>query len=83
MHRFFCNNKFENHFILDDDLMHHIKVARLENDEFLINCDGIFFKCKLQNKTNIATIIQQLDINHEYQKDLVLATPIIKIDRFE
>ncbi|AJM71539.1 16S rRNA (uracil(1498)-N(3))-methyltransferase [Mycoplasma yeatsii] len=83
MHRFFCNNKFENHFILDDDLMHHIKVARLENDEFLTNYDGVFFKCKLQNKTNIATIIEKLDINHEYRKDLVLAAPIIKIDRFE
>lgn len=83
MHRFFCDNKENNSFLLDKDLLHHIKVARLENDNFLINYQNQFYKCKLNKTTLCADIIEQVNIDNEYKKDLVLAAPIIKPERFE
>ncbi|QSF13817.1 16S rRNA (uracil(1498)-N(3))-methyltransferase [Mycoplasma sp. Mirounga ES2805-ORL] len=81
MHKFFVSEKKDNYFILDNEILNHIKVARLENDIFLCNFKGIFYECKLENKKGL--ILNKLDINNEYKNNLVLACPIIKQKRFE
>lgn len=82
MHRFFVTKKSDqDHFELSKEILNHIKVARVEKEEFLCNYQDIFYKCKLEN--NKALIIEKLDINHEFNKPVILAAPIIKIKRFE
>ncbi|WP_029608765.1 16S rRNA (uracil(1498)-N(3))-methyltransferase [Mycoplasma simbae] len=83
MHRFFCDRKENEHFVLDESTLHHVKVARLQNENFLINYDNNFYVCSLVSNTNLAKIIEKVDINHEFSQDLVLSAPIIKPDRFE
>ncbi|QBF34499.1 16S rRNA (uracil(1498)-N(3))-methyltransferase [Mycoplasmopsis phocirhinis] len=83
MHRFFVKQKINNSFVLDKDLIHHLKVARLFNEEFLVNFETQFYRCCYNKNTNFADIIEKLNINNEYQNDLVLAAPIIKGERFE
>ncbi|WP_029513020.1 16S rRNA (uracil(1498)-N(3))-methyltransferase [Mycoplasmopsis iners] len=82
MNRFFVKNKIdENTFELDENILKHIKVARLKNENFYCNYQGKFYVCKLEN--NNATILEEVNINHEYKNEVVLAAPIIKIPRFE
>lgn len=81
MHRFFVNDKQGNFFVLDKDILKHIKSARLENENILCNYKNEFYECKVENK--FAKIIKKLDINNEYKNDVILAAPIIKIKRFE
>ncbi|MGY5139632.1 16S rRNA (uracil(1498)-N(3))-methyltransferase [Mycoplasmopsis gallinarum] len=82
MHRFFVNKLIDNsYFELENEQLKHIKVARLEKDHFLCNYRSIFYECYLEN--NRAYIVQKLNINHEYQNEVILAAPIIKIKRFE
>ncbi|UUD34712.1 16S rRNA (uracil(1498)-N(3))-methyltransferase [Mycoplasmopsis caviae] len=82
MHRFFVDKKIDNeHFELSVQILKHIKVARVENEEFICTYEGEFYKCKLKNKT--AYIIEKLNLNNEFNKPLILAAPIIKIKRFE
>ncbi|MBU4690683.1 16S rRNA (uracil(1498)-N(3))-methyltransferase [Mycoplasma sp. ES3157-GEN-MYC] len=83
MHRFFVNEKIGNTFKLDDQTLHHIKVARLSKDNFLINFQGEFYECQLETDTNLARIIRKININHEFNNNLILAAPIIKPERFE
>ncbi|MBU4689709.1 16S rRNA (uracil(1498)-N(3))-methyltransferase [Mycoplasma zalophidermidis] len=83
MHRFFVNEKLENTFKLDDQTLHHIKVARLSKDNFLVNYQSEFYECQLETNTNLAKIIRKVNINHEFDNDLILAAPIIKPERFE
>lgn len=83
MHRFFCDTKQGDYFILDKELLRHIKVARLQNDQFLINFQGEFYKCNLIANTNKAIIHSKENIDHEFKGDIVLAAPIIKPSRFE
>ncbi|MCT4469889.1 16S rRNA (uracil(1498)-N(3))-methyltransferase [Mycoplasma sp. HS2188] len=83
MHRFFVSQKINNSFVLDSDLLHHLKVARLFDDEFLLNYHNEFYRCRYNKDTNQADIIAKVELNHEYQSDLVLAAPVIKGERFE
>ncbi|VEU75285.1 RsmE family RNA methyltransferase [Mycoplasmopsis maculosa] len=81
MHRFFVKEKKDNYFILDESILKHIKIARLENDFFYCNYESEFYKCKLENKK--ALIIEKENINHEFNNEVILAAPIIKIKRYE
>ncbi|WP_338822965.1 16S rRNA (uracil(1498)-N(3))-methyltransferase [Mycoplasmopsis felifaucium] len=81
MHRFFVKNKENDFFILDNEIMQHIKSARLEKDHFLCNYEGSFYECILEDKK--AKILNKLEIDHEYRKQVILAVPIIKIKRYE
>ncbi|KKB27006.1 Ribosomal RNA small subunit methyltransferase [Mycoplasmopsis meleagridis] len=82
MHRFFVNKKIENnYFELDDKLINHIKVARLEKDIFLCNYLNEFYECVFENQK--AKIIRKKNINNEFKNEIILAAPIIKIERFE
>lgn len=83
MHRFFVEEKEDNSFILTEQVIHHLKVARLFNEHFLVNYQNEFYECVYNSKTQKADIIDKVNINNEYQNDLILAAPIIKIDRFE
>ncbi|WP_027120618.1 16S rRNA (uracil(1498)-N(3))-methyltransferase [Mycoplasmopsis lipofaciens] len=82
MHRFFVENKInQDYFELSKENLKHIKVARLENEFFLCNYLGCFYKCILEN--NLAKIIETTNINNEAKYQIILACPIIKIKRFE
>ncbi|BAP01024.1 ribosomal RNA small subunit methyltransferase E [Mycoplasmopsis californica HAZ160_1] len=83
MHRFFCDQKDGDTFVLDSNLLHHIKVARLENENFLINYKNQFYECFFEKNTEKAHIIAQRNIDNEFNGNVVLAAPIIKPDRFE
>ncbi|EIN15344.1 Ribosomal RNA small subunit methyltransferase E [Mycoplasmopsis agalactiae 14628] len=81
MHRFFVNTRENDYFILDEKIIKHIKSARLANEHFLCNYLGKFYECSLES--NKAKIIQEMNINHEYLNEVILAAPVIKIKRFE
>ncbi|MEA4115491.1 16S rRNA (uracil(1498)-N(3))-methyltransferase [Mycoplasma sp. 744] len=82
MHRFFVNQKADdNHFILDEKNLKHLKVARLVNEDFLCVYQKEFYLCCLKN--NLASIKNKLDINNEFKNEIILAAPIIKMERFE
>lgn len=82
MYRFFVNKKELNYFILDKPILNHLKSIRLKvNENFICIYEGKFYICKLENQK--AKIIEILNENHEYEYQLILFAPIIKIKNFE
>lgn len=81
MHRFFVDKKINNTFVLNDKILKHLKVLRIDNEFFLCNYKKEFYKCKLKN--NQAIIIEKLSINNEFQKEVVLAIALINFKNFE
>ncbi|MGV2393978.1 UNVERIFIED_CONTAM: hypothetical protein O8I53_14095, partial [Campylobacter lari] len=64
-----------------ENILKHIKTARLEKEKFYCNYLGKFYLCELENKK--ALILNEEDINHEFNHEVILAAPIIKIKRYE
>lgn len=81
MFRFFVDKKEQDSFVLTKDTLHHIKVSRVEKEEFICIYNEKFFVCKLQG--NVAIIIKELNDNHEHDGDVILAAAIIDTKRFE
>lgn len=81
MFRFFVNEKNNNLFPLNDDVLRHIKVARVQNEEFICIYKEIFYICKLVG-TN-AEIIRTFDEDHEFAGEVILASSFIDTKRFE
>lgn len=81
MYRFFVTNKEDDHFILSKELINHLKVIRIRNENIICIYEEIFYICKL--KDNLAIIIEKLNDKHEYENEVVLCASLINIKRFE
>ncbi|EGV00053.1 16S rRNA (uracil(1498)-N(3))-methyltransferase [Mycoplasmopsis columbina] len=82
MHRFFVQERDGNYFNLDESVKKHIKVARLDKEIFLCNYQNNFYECVLENQ-KAKILKERFDINNEFKKEVILAAPIIKMNRFE
>ncbi|MGL5205523.1 MAG: 16S rRNA (uracil(1498)-N(3))-methyltransferase [Metamycoplasmataceae bacterium] len=81
MYRFFVENKENDHFILSRELLNHLKVIRIRNENIICIFEGRFYICKLEN--NLATIIEELNENHEFENQVILCASLINIKKFE
>ncbi|TPR53254.1 16S rRNA (uracil(1498)-N(3))-methyltransferase [Metamycoplasma neophronis] len=82
MYKFFSETKINDNFLLDEETQKHIRVIRLKNELFLINYQGQFYKCQYVFP-NQAKIIEKLNINNEYDYEIIVAIPLIKQSHFE
>lgn len=81
MFRFFVEDKIGNTFKLSKEIIKHIKVARVEKENFICIYKEIFFICQLDNEQ--AIIIKELNENHEFSKQIIIAAAFIDTKRFE
>ncbi len=81
MYRFFVDDKEEDHFILPKELINHLRVIRIKNENIICIYKEIFYVCKIQG--NVAMIIEILEEDHEYKNEVVLCASLINIKRFE
>ena len=81
MFRFFVNEKEGNAFVLSNETLKHIKVARVEKEAFICIYKEQFFKCKLNG--NLAEIIEEIKEDHEFNGEVILAASFIDTKRFE
>lgn len=81
MFRFFVEQKEDNYFILTNEILNHIKVARVQNKNFICIYEQVFYLCKLEGKK--ALIIEKIDANHEFKNQVILAMSVINTKRFE
>lgn len=81
MFRFFVDSKEGDKFKLSQETLNHIKVARVTKEKFICIFDEQFFVCKLED--NFAKIIDKLELNHEYDGDLILAAAIIDFKKMD
>ncbi|WP_246529770.1 16S rRNA (uracil(1498)-N(3))-methyltransferase [Mycoplasma zalophi] len=82
MMRFIVDKKYDDkNFILSDETLNHIKVARQINKQFICVYEEKFYVCILENK--MAKIIDALDLDHEFKNQVALAIPLIVPKNFE
>lgn len=81
MFRFFVETRHNNEFPLSKETLQHIKVARVERENFICTFEGKFFECKLVG--NSAQIIGEISENHEFKGEVIIAASIIDTKRFE
>lgn len=81
MFRFFVEERENNSFVLSKDTLNHIRVTRVEKENFICTFQGKFFECKLVG--NVAEIIREIKENHEFDGEVVIAAAIIDTKRFE
>ncbi|MGL5205042.1 MAG: 16S rRNA (uracil(1498)-N(3))-methyltransferase [Metamycoplasmataceae bacterium] len=81
MYRFFVENKKNNHFVLSKELINHLKVIRIKNENIICIFEEKFYICKLEN--DLAIIIEELKDNHEFENQVILCASLINIKRFE
>lgn len=81
MFRFFVDKKIENGFALSKETLSHIKVARVERENFICTFEGKFYECKLV--LDEAHIIREINENHEHKGRVIVAAAIIDTKRLE
>lgn len=81
MHRFFVFEKINNYFILDKRVLQHLKVIKSRNDKFICVYQEKFYLTKFVFP-NKAEIIEELNLNHEFKKQPMLAIAILKTKAF-
>lgn len=81
MMRFFVNKKEKDFFVLDKEVLNHIKVSRVTNKKFICVYEKIFYICQLEGEK--AKIIKKINENHEFSGEVILAAALINIKRFE
>ncbi|MBN0919311.1 16S rRNA (uracil(1498)-N(3))-methyltransferase [[Mycoplasma] gypis] len=82
MMRFIVDKKInENYFELSEQTIHHLKVARQFNKNFICVFEEEFYECRYEDKK--AFIINKLDLNHEFKNRVALAVPLITWKNFE
>lgn len=80
--RIIVEHKNDDHFILSTSNLEHIKANRIKQDS-QIYClyNNVYFLCKL--KKNIAIIIEKLNINNEFQHEIIVGMPLIKYKKID
>lgn len=81
MFRFFVEEKQGNTFVLSSEILKHIKVARVQNEEFICIFEGKFYITKLAG--DAAQIVSELDEQHDFEEQVVIAASFIDTKRFE
>ncbi|MHA0273023.1 16S rRNA (uracil(1498)-N(3))-methyltransferase [Mycoplasma sp. 48589B] len=81
MNRFFVTQKDDAGFILEPEIIKHIKVIRAQDKDFICVYENKFYQCVLENDR--AKIIQEIAQDHELKQEVILAISVIKLDRFE
>lgn len=81
MFRFFVDKKQGDFFELSKETLQHIKVARVSNEKFICTFEGKFYICSLIG--TMAKIESELNENHEFESEVILAASIIDTKRFE
>ncbi len=81
MYRFFVNHKESNYFVLSKELLNHLKVIRIKEQNIICIYKEVFYICKLEG--HLAVIIKTLDENHEYSNKVILCASLINFKRFE
>lgn len=81
MFRFFVDEKEGDRFLLSKEILNHIKVARVQKEEFICIYNEEFYVCK-QNG-NFAEIVRMIDENHEFEGEVIIAAAFIDTKRFE
>lgn len=81
MFRFFVEEKQGNTFVLSSEILKHIKVARVQNEEFICIFEGKFYITKLVG--DAAQIVSELDEQHDFEEQVVIAASFIDTKRFE
>lgn len=82
MYKFFAYQKEKEYFILDEDVLKHLKVIRIKDQDFLINYQDEFYLCNFIFP-NKALIKEKISTNNELDFDVVVAIPLIKQNHFE
>ncbi|MDI3348418.1 16S rRNA (uracil(1498)-N(3))-methyltransferase [Mycoplasmopsis arginini] len=82
MYKFFAYQKEKEYFILDEDVLKHLKVIRIRDQDFLINYQDEFYLCNFIFP-NKALIKEKISTNNELDFDVVVAIPLIKQNHFE
>ncbi|MGL4251968.1 MAG: 16S rRNA (uracil(1498)-N(3))-methyltransferase [Metamycoplasmataceae bacterium] len=81
MYRFFVEDKKDNHFVLSKELLNHLKVIRIRNENIICIFEEKFYICRLEN--NLAIIVEELNENHEFNNQVILCASLINIKKFE
>lgn len=82
MYRFFVNEKKLDYFVLDQSVLNHLKSIRLKaNENFICIYQNQFYLCCLEGQN--AKILKLINEDHEYEHQLIIFAPIIKIKHFE
>ncbi len=82
MLRFLVSQKAGNEFLLDKNNQERIKANRLrEGEHILCLYQKEYYEAKIIK--NKAHIIEKLDINHEFEHDVVYALPLIKYKKID
>ncbi|QZE12058.1 16S rRNA (uracil(1498)-N(3))-methyltransferase [Mycoplasma sp. Ms02] len=82
MNRFFAQKMIENQLFFDSKTHKHFDVLRLVNKTFIAVFEGKFYECKLDSNY-IGIIEREIEENHEFDSQVILAAAMIKIDRWE
>ncbi len=87
MQRYFSNKKIDNHFILNEDDLYHIKtVMRMkDNDEIIVVYDKVAYLCCIENvKQNIEITIKNKLEKIDYKTpNITLIIPILKEQKMD
>lgn len=81
MFRFFVDKKTTNGFELSKETLKHLKVVRAEKENFICIYDKKFYECSLAGDE--AKIISELNENHEFEKEVIIAAGIIETKNWE
>lgn len=81
MFRFFVEKKTPNGFELSKETLKHLKVVRAEKENFICIFEKKFYECSLV--ANEAKIVKELNENHEFAKEVIIAAGIIETKNWE
>lgn len=81
MFRFFVNKKTNQGFELPKETLRHLKVVRAEKEHFICVFEQKFYECVLSGDE--AKIIKEINENHEFKGEVVLAAGIIETKNWE
>jgi 16S rRNA (uracil1498-N3)-methyltransferase len=82
MFRFIIEKREGNIFVISPEVYKRIKAVRVLKEVFICLHNEQFDECKLISESQ-AVIVKKLNLNHEYSKPVILATPVINLKKLE